>query len=53
MWFVISWADVLGYEDMSFELASDGTPRMWKNESSAKRWAAKNCAFNFQIIYVD
>ena len=52
MWFIVSWADSLGYDDVSFELMHDGTPRSWKRERSAKSWAAKNCAFHYQLIFI-
>lgn len=52
MWFIVSWADSINYEDLCFELTPDGKPRSWKRERSARAWAAKNCAFNYQLIFI-
>jgi hypothetical protein len=50
MFIILEWNGVLPAGYMGEVLKTDGSVRMWKSGLSAKKWARKNCAFEWEVV---
>jgi len=48
MFFIISVQGCLPY--IAIENGPDGYPKAFQTEAKAKKWAKKNCAWEYQIV---